>query len=88
MTLTKEALLEKCKSRFEWVEVAGFGKVGLRDQTEVKRAFRVSRQFDKNGNFVESARELRRIHMIVDQVMSNESEPMFASDAEAISSRS
>lgn len=78
MILTREKLIEKCKPRFEWVEVEGFGKVGIREPLELQRSRRVSRMFDRAGNHIEASKEMRRMHMIIDQLMVDEAAPMFA----------
>ena len=76
-TLTKAALLEMAKPTVVEVDVDGFGKVWLRSCPELQRSRRIAMLFDANGNLRERHKELRRMHMIIDQVMSDENTPMF-----------
>ena len=77
-TLTREALLAKATPRFEWVEVEGFGTVGLREPSELVRSRRSAQLFDADGNLVQSHNERRRVYSIIDQVMIDETTPMFS----------
>ena len=76
-TLTREALLGKAKPRYEEVDVPGFGVVGIQACSELRRSHRISKLFDANGNRLEIASVRRRVHMIIDQVMVKQGEPMF-----------
>lgn len=77
-TLTREKLFEKAKLRYQVVDVPGFGKVGIRSGGEVQRSRRAARMWDSNGNPVEESFAQRRVHAIIDQVMLDESTPMFS----------
>ena len=76
-TLTKEALLDKCKARYEEVEVEGFGTVGIRSVSPVKQSLRTSSYFDDDGKFSEAEGAKRDIYKLIDQVMIDENTPMF-----------
>ena len=76
-TLTREALLGKAKPTYQTVEVEGFGTVGIRSCPELQRSRRISALFDAQGNLKEGHKELRRVYMIIDQVMVDEDTPMF-----------
>lgn len=84
-TLTKAALLEKAKPKYEEVEIPGYGTIGIRQQSELTRMRRQAQLFDATGELVEDHYERRRAYMLIDQVMVDESTPMFeASDLDAI----
>lgn len=75
MTLTKAKLFEIAESKCELVkDVPGFGDVWVRSCPEVQRSQRMSALFGKDG---ERMKSLRRIHQIIDQVMADETTPMF-----------
>lgn len=69
-TLTREALLNKAKLRFDWYDIEGLGRVGIRTQSELQRSIRATNYNDNN-------KHLWRIWQIVDQVMVDEKTPMF-----------
>ncbi len=77
-TLTREKLFKKAKVRYQVVEVPGFGKVGIRSGGEVQRSRRAARMWDGDGNPIEESFAQRRVHAIIDQVMVDESTPMFS----------
>ena len=77
-TLTREALFEKARPKYEEIDVPGFGRVGIRQRSELKRIQRINEQFDDSGNRVAKHNNLRRLYMLLDQVMVSESEPMFS----------
>jgi hypothetical protein len=74
--LTRDAILKKVKGRFAFVEVEGWGRIGLRSMTEVQRSRRASQMWD-NEQLVQENVDVRRIHTIIDQVMVDEKTPMF-----------
>ena len=76
-TLTKEALQGLAKPRYEVVQVPRYGKVGIRSQSEVKRARRATELFDDRGQLVPESDSLRRVHKLIDQLMVDENTPMF-----------
>ena len=76
-TLTREALLGKCQPVYKEVDVDGFGTVGLRELGETKRLRRINQMFDGKGNLDDTHSSRRRLYMIIDQVMVDESTPMF-----------
>jgi len=80
-TLTREALFNSAKIETEKVEVAEFGSVLLRQQSELMRLRRESQLFDSRGNLVAKHQERRRVYTIIDQVMNEDATPMF-SDAD------
>jgi|DEB0MinimDraft_4_1074332.scaffolds.fasta_scaffold03861_9 hypothetical protein len=79
-TLTREQLLNKAKARYEEVDVPGLGTVGIRSLDRAKIDLRSSTWFDDNGNLVEEKFALRNVYMIIDQVMIDESTPMFSAE--------
>lgn len=84
-TLTREAILEKGKPRYEVVEVEGWGKLGLRSVSVLQRSRRASRMWDSDGNFNEQLASMRQVHAVIDQVMVDEQTPMFTeADAAAL----
>lgn len=84
-TLTREALLQKAKPKYEEVEIPGYGTVGIRQQSELLRMRRQSQLFDASGNLADDHFARRRAYMLIDQVMVDESTPMFdSSDVDAI----
>jgi len=85
-TLTREALLERAKPRYEVVDVPGWGTVGIRTQLETKRARRAADHF-VNGKYQQDVADKRRAYMMIDQLMIDEETPMFQeSDVEALAS--
>ncbi|MCP4211797.1 MAG: hypothetical protein GY764_10005 [Halieaceae bacterium] len=81
MTLTKAALLEKASGRFEWVDVAGFGKVGIRSCPQIQLSRRQVSYWDAANNRVDQDEQAKaNIHSLIDQVMISETEPMFGED--------
>lgn len=84
-TLTREALLGKGKPRYEVVDVPGIGKVGIRSVSEVRKTQRESKSVDENGKVLPDYSEKVRAWAFIDQLMVDESTPMFAeSDLVAI----
>lgn len=84
-TLTREAVFDKAKPRYEVVQVEGWGTVGIKSISEVQRSRRASRFWDQDGELNEDAATMRRVHSIIDQVMVDEKTPMFSeSDAKQI----
>lgn len=76
-TITKEQLLNAVKPKSKLVQVDGIGELLIRSTGEVQRSRRTARLYDENGKLNEETFALRRIHAIVDQVMSDENTPMF-----------
>ena len=67
MTLTKEQLLEKAKPKFAWVEIEGFGKVGVRSWSQVQQSRRIALNTPEN----------LPAYQLIDQLMQDEETPMF-----------
>lgn len=87
-TLTREQLLAKGKPTYEEVEVPGFGVVGIRQRSELKRMQRLRQLFkNKDSDEVDSqAADRRNVYAIIDQVMVDENTPMFTNaDVETLS---
>ncbi len=85
-TLTREQLLNKAKARYEEVDVPGLGTVGIRSMDRAKIDLRSSSWFDDDGNLIDAKFALRNVYMIIDQVMIDETTPMFsAEDAQVVS---
>ena len=81
MSITKQHFLNKAKGRFEWVEVEGFGKIGLRSIPQITSARRDCQARDlETGLFTEEGFAAAPIYQIIDQVMSNEKTPLFAEE--------
>lgn len=76
MTLTREKLL-KLKPQIEEIEIGGFGKAYIRNQTELQRSRRMAAMFDKNGkpDFKEQMKS--RTYSIVDQLCDKDGKPLF-----------
>ena len=84
-TLTREALLSKSKPIYREVDVKGFGRVGIRQQSEMRRIQRTNQLFDGSGNVNPMHADRRRVYMLIDQLMVDESTPMFSeSDIETL----
>lgn len=77
-TLTREALLDKTKLVYKEVDVPGFGRVGIRQQSEMKRMARTNQLFDKDGNVSDFHNDRRRAYLLVDQLMIDDQTPMFS----------
>lgn len=79
MTLTRKSLLKSCKPEVHTVDIAGVGKVFVRSLTELQRSRRLAEMFDGNGNLTTSAKQKRRVHMIIDQLCEDaDGTPMFS----------
>jgi len=75
-TLTREALkslASKNQTRYEEVDVPGFGTVGLRSQTHVQRSRRLTQLYGGG----EDVQAMFGIYRIIDQVYADKSTPMF-----------
>ena len=85
-TLTKAALLGRArKPRYETVEIAGFGTVGIRQRTRLMGIQRAYSMFDDNGKVIERKRDMAPIYRLIDQLMVDEKTPMFSeSDADEL----
>ena len=77
-SLTKEILLEKTKCRYEEVEIDGWGTIGIRSVSPVKRSHRMSKMFDDNGNIKQEEVDKRDVLRLIDQLMVDENTPMFS----------
>lgn len=84
MTLTKEALAEKCKPTSEKMEIPGFGDVYVRSVSELQRSRRVARLFGSDQAANERNRGLRRVHSIIDQVVDENGDPLFRDTPEDV----
>ena len=71
-TLTREAIFEKAKPRTKLVDVPGWGKVWLRSWGEVRRSMRMASIANDDGS-----EGMSRLYRIVDQVLCDETTPMF-----------
>ena len=79
MSITKQTLLDSCALRFEWVEIDGVGRVGIRSVPEVQLSRR------RYMCLEEPHRSLADVYMLVDQLMTDEQTPMFEeADADAL----
>lgn len=84
-TLTKELLVNKAKPVYREVDVKGFGRVGIRQRSELKRLRRTNQLFDDLGNRVQIHHDRRRAYLLIDQLMIDENTPMFSeSDLDSI----
>ena len=79
-TLTRELLLSKAKPRFEYRDIPGVGRVGIRSVSELRKTQRESRSVDTNGNIKPGYVEKVRAWAFVDQLMVDEDTPMFSED--------
>ena len=80
-TLTRELLIKKTRPRFAWVQVEGFGRVGLRSIDQLQASRRIYSAQTPDGKPIPGAEELVLVHRIIDHVMTDENTPMF-SDAD------
>lgn len=76
-TLTREALFDKGKPKYREVEVPGWGTVGIREVTQLLASRRAGQLFDDNGKLKNDVFALRNVYMLIDQLMVDESTPMF-----------
>jgi hypothetical protein len=78
--------LSAIKPRYEVVEVAGFGTVGLRSVSQLQLSRRYASYCDPaTGAPLPGANENSTVDSIIDTVYVNEKEPMFtAADREAL----
>lgn len=84
-TLTREALLNKAKPRYEVVDIPGVGKIGIRSVSELQKSRRDSRSVDASGALLKDYAERARAFAFIDQLMVDEETPMFSeSDVEEI----
>ena len=80
-TLTREQLLGKIgKPRYKEVEIDGIGVVGIRQRTRLQESRRTYAMFDSRGKVIQEKACLQPIYRIIDQVMVDESTPMFTDD--------
>ena len=78
-TLTREQLLGKAaKVRYEEVEIDGIGTVGIRQRTRLQESRRTFAMFDASGKFDNDKAVLQPFWRLIDQVMVDESTPMFS----------
>lgn len=83
MSLTKQALQDKIKPTFRWVDVEGFGRIGVRTVPYVQAAMREASYSDpKTGYPIPEQAAMRGIHQLIDQVMVDEKTPMFTEEDE------
>ena len=79
--MTREQLLGKIsKPRYEEVEIDGIGTVGIRQRTRLQESRRTYSMFDSNGKINKERAALQPIYRLIDQVMIDESTPMFSED--------
>jgi len=76
-TLTRQFLLDQGKPKYAEVDVPGWGIVGIREVSQLLASKRAGQLFDDNGKLKDNVFALRNVHMIVDQLMENETTPMF-----------
>ncbi len=79
MSLTKAALLEKAQGKFAWVDdVPIFGTVGVRSCPQLESSMRwVTYTDQETGKIIPEERAKGPIHEIIDQIMLDETHPMF-----------
>ena len=77
-TLTRELLLDKGKPRFAFVDVPHLGTVGIRSVSELRQSQRDSTFYDDEGRPREDIYSKTRAFAFVDQLMVDESTPMFS----------
>ena len=75
-TLTRELLLA-LEPRTAELQIEPFGLVTLREASEVTRSRRNASYTNGSGNIDASAFALRRVHQIVDQVLTPDGSAMF-----------
>ena len=79
-TLTREALLDKGKLRYEVVSVPDVGDVGIRSVSELRQSQRDRSLYDDSGKPVDDLFEKTRAFAFIDQLMIDETTPMFSED--------
>jgi hypothetical protein len=82
MSLTKAALCEKAQATFAWVEdVPIFGTIGVRSCPQLESSMRWVTYTDQDtGKVIPEERAKGPIHEIIDQVMIDETTPMFTDE--------
>ena len=66
------------KVRYEEVEIDGIGTVGIRQRTRLQESRRTFAMFDASGKFDNDKAVLQPFWRLIDQVMVDESTPMFS----------
>jgi hypothetical protein len=78
MSLTKEKLFELAQPRFQWVEIEGFGKVGIQSVSRLRASQREASYRDpQTGELIPEELAKADLYTLVDQVMIDEKTPMF-----------
>lgn len=80
MSLTRQQLGELCKPRFEWREIPGIGKVGVRSWQPSSLSRRQGQILNDDGTLVDNHAHLMQTYQIIDQLMESESDPVFTDD--------
>ena len=81
MSLTKQQFFEKAKPTVEEIDVPDFGTVWVRSVPALTVARReVSARDSTTGGYADGQMELIEFYRLIDQVMMNETEPMFSED--------
>lgn len=81
MSLTRQQMEEKAKQKFEWVEVEGFGKVGIQSISQLQLSRRYVGYTDPTtGNTIPEELVKQNIHNLIDQIMIDEKTPMFTDE--------
>lgn len=84
-TLTKQALLDKAKPRYEEVEVAGVGTIGIRSISEFRQSQRDAKLYGQDGKITDEGLSRARAYELIDQLMADQKNPMFTeADLESI----
>ena len=81
MSLTAQQLLQKAQPRFEWVEVEGFGEVGIRSVSRLAASVRDSSYRDPvTGQLMPDRLAGADVHTLIDQLMISPTESMFTDE--------
>jgi hypothetical protein len=67
----------KSKPAFKWVEIDGLGRVGIRGISHFKYSRRIASYRDANWQIDPEKAVLSDLHLVIDQLMETETEPMF-----------
>lgn len=78
MSITKQQIFEKAAANFTWVEIDGWGKVGVRSCPTLQNSHRwVTYTNPQTGEIIPEERAKQQIHELIDQLMVDPETPMF-----------
>lgn len=75
--ITRDLFFKTAEPRFAWVDVEGWGRVGICEVSQLQFSRRQASYYDADGNEVEEEIAKQWVHAIIDQVMIDKDTPMF-----------